>query len=269
MPSAPAASAAFAWAMATAVPPVAGASTGTLPPISSTADAHDGVDLLGAQREALARAAGGEEAGDVVAAQPGEVLAVARLVERQVRREVGDRERQQSAAQRVSELVGSQRHGNVLCDRAAARPGGRSARRWASELPQARKENGYLSKTHSVCRDASQCIAARRRAQVTSPSRMRPICASTRRSIGLRRPRAQMACSSTGRPGPRYRRGHRRRRRGPCRPRPATPSDRADAGTRAHPRPAATSRTAVRIWCTCCSTLGCALVRNRTVSSWK
>ena len=61
-------------------PPVAGASTGTVPPTSRPPPDHS-VDLGRGQREALPGAAGREETGDVVLAQPRQVGPVAGLVE--------------------------------------------------------------------------------------------------------------------------------------------------------------------------------------------
>ena len=73
------------------------------------------VGLGGGQREALTGAAGGEEAGDGVGAEPRQVLAVGRLVELAVLAEVGDGEGQQAAAEGAGQLVGGHvRHGGFL-----------------------------------------------------------------------------------------------------------------------------------------------------------
>lgn len=65
--------------------------------------------------EAFAGAAGGEEPGDAEAGLPGQVLAVAGLVEPEFVVEVRDREREQPGLEPSGQFVGRQhRHGLIL-----------------------------------------------------------------------------------------------------------------------------------------------------------
>ena len=178
------------------------------------------VDLGGGEREALAGAAGGEQAGDVEAGLPGEVLAVARLVEGEVGVEVRDRERQQAGA-RAGRRV---RSGGVSVTPVTV-----------GSRPRC------LSKSVSASRDTRTASRIRpvvaRAPPATWPA---PGCATAAATAGAARPAPAPAwpAARTRRPG--------------CR------GSVAEAGTNAMPRPAETSQSIVRIWLTLCTTRSCA-----------
>ena len=65
----------------------------------------DLLDLLQVQGEELSGAAGGEQTRGLVLTEPGDVVAVGRLVELQVGGEVGDRERQQTGAEALGDFL--------------------------------------------------------------------------------------------------------------------------------------------------------------------
>ena len=110
MPSAPAASAAWAFSMAWAVDPPAEARTGTMLPTSSTAARTTRSDSAGVSEKPSPVPPAAKRPGDREAGLPGQVLAVVLLVELQLCIERGDGEGEQAVLEDVRQFLGC-----VLC----------------------------------------------------------------------------------------------------------------------------------------------------------